>query len=105
MRNGYHHIIGIGYCNAQHLLALESPVAYSAGADGWACDYYEVDGVLISTGYRPLKTRNARSDYDFIRAYDNKAREYAQLDSPEERTTKTRALLEEFVYVAVQNFQ
>lgn len=102
MRESYSHIIGIGYCNAQHLLNWETPFAYSAGESGWSCDYYEVDGVLISTGYQHIKTKNARSDYDFVHAYDTKAQSFFRLDDPEERKTKARELLEEFVFQATK---
>lgn len=90
MKENYRKIISIGYCDAQFLLKYESPIAYSTSVEGWACDYYDVNGVLISTGYSPLDDKNARHDYDLIREYDNKAR---KLSDGEER----RALLEEFI--------
>ena len=102
MRENYSQIIGIGYCNAQHLLNWETPIAYSAGESGWACDYYVVDGVLISTGYQPIKTKNARSDYEFIHAYDTKAQSFFRLEDSEERATKARELLQEFVLQATK---
>ena len=71
MRNGYDKIIRIGYCNLQHLLDYAPRIAYSARAEGWACDYYDIDGVLISTGYAPLSSKNVKSvDYETIRKYN-----------------------------------
>ena len=73
MRESYDTIISIGYCNAQRLLSRETPIAYSAGTNGWSCDYYDVGGVLISTGYSPLNSKHAKTDYETIRAYDKAA--------------------------------
>ena len=50
MREGYDKVLRIGYCNAQNLLWGEEPFAYSTGRYGWCCDYYDIGGVLISTG-------------------------------------------------------
>jgi hypothetical protein len=72
MRDNYF-IIGVGYCKAQFLLNYETPVAYSSGVYGWACDYYEIDGVVISTGYSPLNSKNALASYEMIKSYDDKA--------------------------------
>lgn len=78
MRQNYR-ILSIGYCDAQSLLTFESPIAYSAGTYGWACDYYlirhpEVGEVIISTGYSPISTKNMIEDYKLIREYEEKAR-------------------------------
>ena len=90
MKEGYYKIISIGYCDAQYLLNYENPIAYSSGVDGWACDYYDINGVLISTGYSPLSSKNTLDDYKLIREYDQKA---SEMDTKEERT----ALLHEFI--------
>lgn len=64
----------IGYCNAQWLLKYQEPFAYSTGAEGWACDYYLVGNVIISTGYAPI---GKAVDYEMLREYDDKARKIA----------------------------
>ena len=58
MKESYNTIITIGYCNAQYLLQYENEIAYSARSEGWACDYYDINNVLISTGYAPLESKN-----------------------------------------------
>lgn len=74
IKNGYNKIIGIGYCNAQHLLKFKNPFAYSSGAYGWNCDYYDIEGVCISTGYSYLNNQNVKKyDYDLLRSYEDKA--------------------------------
>jgi hypothetical protein len=67
-------IIGIGYCKAQHLLKGIDPIAYSVGVYGWACDYYQFENVVISTGYSYINSKNVFIDYKTIERYENKAR-------------------------------
>jgi hypothetical protein len=97
MRNGYYTIISIGYCDAQYLLRHESPTAYSCGQNGWSCDYYDIDGVLISTGYSPLSDSNVKHDYKLIREYDEKAKQAINLESYEETVKEITRLLHEFI--------
>ena len=97
VKENYRNIIGVGYCDLQTLLKYENAFGYSAGAIGWACDYYEVNGICISTGYQPIKTIVA--DYNMVREYEQKARE---IDSNynitwEERKEQIQPLLRQFV--------
>ena len=89
MRDNYR-ILSIGYCDAQSLLAFESPVAYSSGAYGWCCDYYYIGDVVVSTGYSPISSKNMRKDYDLVKQYEEKAR---KLNTREEH----KKLLLEFI--------
>jgi hypothetical protein len=74
MEQNYSRIANVGYCTLQNLLNYESPIAYSSGTYGWNGDYYEVEGVLIATGYRSLpKTTLEGFTYDIAREYDKKA--------------------------------
>lgn len=93
MRQNYR-ILSIGYCDAQYLLNYKSPVAYSTRAEGWACDYYDVDGVIISTGYDPLNDKNAKCNYKVLREYEKKAQEAGTAD-------ETNALLKEFIALCI----
>ena len=96
---GYNKIISIGYCDAEALLNYQNPFAYSSGTNGWLCDYYEVDGVLISTGYSPLSNKNTREkNYDVIREYNDKARAIIHSDIDyEAKKSQVNALLSEMV--------
>ncbi len=96
MREGYNKIVSIGYCKAQNLLRYQNPIAYSAGVNGWACDYYDVGGVLISTGYAPIGTS---PDYDIICKYESQAEKISSdySLSYEERKNRTNDLLNEFI--------
>lgn len=62
----------VGYCNLQNLLRFRDPFAYSSRAEGWACDYYNMDSFIICTGYAPI---GRKTDYNLCREYDQKARE------------------------------
>lgn len=73
MREGYARIISVGYGGMQALLSHQTPIAYSAGVYGWACDYYSVNGVLISTGYAPLAGTVA-APYELVQAYERQAK-------------------------------
>ena len=96
IKNGYYKIYSIGYCDAQNLLQCLNPFAYSIGVYGWACDYYDVKGICISTGYNPI---GENVNYDLIRKYDNKAK--AILDNYsvdyQKRKTKVNKLLIKFI--------
>ena len=74
IRNSYTRIISAGYCSIQSLLHYRQPFAYSAGINGWSCDYYDIDNVLISTGYSPLNAKNTKPlHYDFTQKWEQKA--------------------------------
>ena len=63
-------VLKVGYCGLQSLLNHKNRFAYSSGVNGWACDYFMVDDVIISTGYSPIgKSMN----YDVIKSYELKA--------------------------------
>lgn len=98
MREGCYYILSVGYCSMQSLLNEQRPFAYSTRVEGWACDYYDIDGVLISTGYAPLSNKNMIEGYGIIKEYENKALEIDSLFLPlEERKEKKEALLKELV--------
>lgn len=99
MNEDYTHIIGTGYCNLQFLLYFEEPFAYSTRAEGWACDYYDVDGVLICTGYAPLKSKRVKSCYELEHEYDEIAKEIYNDSSLswEEKENRINKLLHEFI--------
>ena len=69
-------IIKVGYCDLQHLLQGRNPFAYSAGSNGWACDYYDVGNLIISTGYAPI---GESVNYEIIKKYDKKAQEASNI--------------------------
>jgi hypothetical protein len=100
MKNRFNQIIKVGYENLQFLLKFVDPFAYSTRSEGWACDYYNINGVLISTGYAPMESKNTKKHgYDFIREYDDKAREIAcnYNLSYEQQKDQVMKLLDEFI--------
>ena len=102
IKENYFRIIGIGNGQAQNLLKYENPVAYSERSEGWACDYYDIDATIISTGYEPLSSRQAKASHDVIRYYDNIARKIVDdnraLDISYDKTkNELRTLIREFI--------
>ena len=95
----YDQILKVGYCDLQYLLRFSEPVAYSTRSEGWACDYYEVYGLLMSTGYAPIASKNVNCDYNLIRSYNEKAREIYHKYSfkYEEQKEEIDKLLKEFI--------
>lgn len=94
--NYYNKIYSVGYCEAQFLLEGISPFAYSKGIYGWACDYYEIEDICISTGYNPI---GESIDYNLVRKYDNKANKVLSnynLDY-QKRKNKVNKLLVKFI--------
>ena len=74
IRDNYDFIISIGYCNLQRTLSHENPTAYSTRGDGWACDYYDLDGFMICTGYSPIESKNTKPlNYETTQKYELKA--------------------------------
>jgi hypothetical protein len=73
IRNGYHRIVGVSYCNVQYLLNYKHAESYCAGVYGWSCDNYNVNGVCISTGYNYINNMNTSYKYDELKKYDDMA--------------------------------
>lgn len=99
IKEGYHKIISVGYCEIQHLLKGNNPVAYSTRAEGWTCDYYDIDGVCICEGYSPIASKNTKKlSYDVIRDYEVEARDISSnYGSWEDTKQALNALLKDFI--------
>lgn len=71
IRANFNTVVSIGYCDAQYLLSYKRPFAYSSGTYGWNCDFYEINNVCISTGYRTI---GEKLDYAILCDLEKKAR-------------------------------
>ena len=88
-------VVKVGYCRLQFLLSRESAYAYTSGVDGWSSDIYSVNGIAISTGYKPFG--NVVPPYSFLQSFDNQAEKIIGERIPyDEKTEKINALLQEF---------
>ena len=89
--------VSIGYCGAQHLLWFRQPFAYTCGVYGWNFDAYDINGVIITTGYRGMVGEHV--DYDVLKKYENEARAVLQdYKRPfEDRKADVEALLNQFI--------
>ena len=99
MKESYDRIAKIGYCNLQFLLRFQEPFAYSTRAEGWACDYYNINGILLSTGYAPIDSKRTKCTYDICKKYDSAAEkilcDYSL--SQEKQKEKIDNLINEFI--------
>ena len=101
INNSYNTVLKVGYCQLQTLLIRKAPFAYSCGVYGWSCDYYDINGVCISTGYTPI---GKRMDYNLVNEYERKAKEVINNSSYsyEGQVSLLNALLNEFIEKATK---
>ena len=96
IRENFYKVLCIGYCNIHYLTYYMDAFAYSTRAEGWACDYYQVGNICISTGYSPI---GQRVDYNLLMEYEKKAETivYDITLSYEVKQNLVYNLLDEFV--------
>ena len=101
------YIIGIGYCGAQNLLKALEPIAYSKRAEGWACDYYDIDDVIISTGYSYLDNKRTKYKYEDLRKIELKADAiWSDYNiTYKQRANKVKRLLVKFINKSIENYK
>lgn len=73
IKEEYPTIIAVECGAMQSLLHFQTPFAYSVGRDGWHCDYYNVDGIIISTGRKPIGAIKVAKSPTQLRYYENSA--------------------------------
>ena len=72
IKEGYYHIIPVGYCELQSLLKYKRPNAYTCGVYGWNYDVYDIGGRAICTGYRGMPSANVKKDsYAIAKKYED----------------------------------
>lgn len=97
IKSQYPTIIQVSYCDAQNMLCMDDPAAYTAGVYGWNADIYPItSGVAICTGYRPFG--NVKPDWETVSRYEKRAREMRRdLWNVEELEERLHNLQVEFV--------
>ena len=97
-------ILAIRYCQAYTLFPEGDAYGYSAGSEGWDCDYHMVftgnGAVTISTGYRSIGTR---VNHDIVEEYERKAREARKAMEYEEYREALYELQKKFVSVVLNS--
>ena len=71
--NSNSHVICVGNGMLQYLLMLETPVAYTARAEGVASEIYLFNGDAISTGNAPFG--NVKPSSEVIKKYEDEAKD------------------------------
>lgn len=102
MNRHYSTILRVSYSSLQSLLRYLEPFAYSTRIEGWACDYYKVNDVIISTGYAPI---GIVVNYDLIKEYEKKAEAIVfnnYTEAEEIKREKIESLLNEFIAKVVK---
>lgn len=102
IKNNSNKVLKIGYCAIQTLLHYQQPFAYSCSQNGWACDYYDVDGITISTGCSPI---GDHVNIKLIVEYEDKAKKIVfnnYNEAYESKVNKVSKLLLEFIQKAAQ---
>ena len=98
IKSRFSNIYNVGYCNIQSLLRYCEPFAYSSGAYGWSCDYYEFGGgVVLSSGYSCI---GQKVDYETLKKWDDKALEVLK-NKTDYNTTKE--ILNELIYDFIES--
>lgn len=95
--NSSERVLKVGYCQLQSLLNYESRFGYSSSnVNGWSCDYYKIDDVVISTGYNPI---GDDVKYEIVKRYELQAEKITNdyKLSYEERKQKVTELLHDFI--------
>ena len=72
IKSRFSNIYNVGYCHIQSLLRYSEPFAYSSGAYGWSCDYYDLGGgVVLSSGYSCI---GQVVDYETLKKWEHEAK-------------------------------
>lgn len=98
IKSGHQDYISAGYCDLQYLLNFESPKAYTSGIYGWNYDVYEIEGVLICTGYRGMPGRRAVG----IRDYEGKAMNVLYNPAISDKRAAVTQLLHDFIELQIK---
>ena len=106
IRNNFHTVLTVGYCELEYLLNHSNAFAYSAGLYGWACDYYtpsdKFRGVCIATGYNVDRLGGKRVSYELVKEYEQKARELLlDYNSQINKREALNTLIDEFIEKAL----
>ena len=98
-------ILTVGYCEIQYLFNYCNAFAYSAGVNGWMCDYYQPSekfgGVCIATGYNTERLNGKRVNYELVKEYEQKAREIVCNYTLTNQRQALNALIDEFIKKAI----
>ena len=96
----FNNILSIDANLIYNLLYFRSAFAYSTRAEGWACDYYEINNICLCSGYSPIG-KNINRELQII--FEAKAKKIIQSTffKTETKQKKINTLLVEFSNVAI----
>ena len=90
-----------GYCEIDRLLTYTPRIAYTAGCYGWNYDVYEIDGLVICTGYRGMPGKRIKN----AEKYEKLANKILCSEKPySDKKKKLDKLLSKFVEEQIAMF-
>ena len=107
IRNNFATVLTVGYCEIEYLLNYCSPFAYSAGINGWMCNYYQPStrfgGVCLATGYNTDRLGGKRVNYELVKEYEQKAHELVcDYNTQINKREALNTLIDEFIEKALE---
>jgi hypothetical protein len=96
----FRNVLNIDADEMNSLLYFNPAFAYSTRVEGWACDYYEIGNICLSSGYSPIGKHASR---DLQKSFDIKAKKVLQSTffKTETKQKKINALLLQFAEQAI----
>lgn len=89
--------VSVGYCEAHYLLSTRPAFAYTCGVYGWNFDAHDLDGLIVTTGYRNTIGPNVS---DIAAKYEEQAetvrRNYPKYITYDEMTSELERLVRRF---------
>lgn len=107
IKNNFGTVLTVGYCELQYLFNYSNAFAYSAGVNGWMCDYFapsdKFRGVCIATGYNTGRLNGKRVSYELVKEYEQKARELVcDYNTQINKREALNNLIDEFIKKALE---
>jgi len=96
MRENYK-ILKIANCHT--LLSREDPIYYSVRVEGWACDYYIFDDVVICMGYDPIGEKIPDKIAD---KFNKKARLFLEKTRYTKSYNYQKTILKKWIYKMIE---
>jgi len=102
INNRFLHVLHVHAWELKNLLYFKNAFAYSTRVEGWACDYYEIGNICLSSGDSPTGKKANRELEKIFEAKAKKINE-STFFKRETKEKKINALLLEFANQSINN--
>lgn len=102
INNRFLNILHVHAYELSNLLYFTPAFAYSVRLEGWACDYYEIGTICLSSGDSPI---GKKANRDLEKIFEAKAKKINESNffKLETKKKKINALLLEFANQSINN--